>query len=231
MAREGLLIHESEDRPEPPAPAPETPKKKWENFWYYHKWHMLIVLLAAGLLAFVLHDLMRPEADYEIGLITTATYPQEAVELLEQSIGEYGEDLNGDGRVLVQIDSFTLDPEDSVSEMQVANQVKLDADLSSGGCLLFLTDEKSFLHQQEQNRLFAKTDGSTPAKGENDPEQMRIPLSGLKALSKLSYPMQDGQDLMDRLGLSLRIYQGSAAEGTKDAEWEASRRLFEKLAG
>jgi hypothetical protein len=231
MAREGLLIHESEDRPGPPAPAPETPKKKWENFWYYHKWHMLIVLLAAGLLVFLVRDLTRPAADYDVGLITAGTYPQEAVELLERSIGEYGEDLNGDGRVLVQINSFTLDPENGVSEMQVANQVKLDADLASGTCLLFLTDEENFLQQQEQNRLFAKTDGSTPAKGENDPEQMRIPLSGLRALSKLSYQAQDGTDLMEGLGLSLRIYQGSSVEGKKDAEWEASRRLFKKLAG
>jgi hypothetical protein len=231
MAREGLLIHAGDDRPEPPLPAPDTPKKKWENFWYYHKWHAMVLLLAAGMLFFLARDLTRPKADYEIGLITAYNCPQEAIDLLEKSIAKYGGDLNGDGRVTVQIDSYTINAADSGSEAQAANQVKLETDLSTGECMLFLTDEDSFSRQQEREQMFANTDGSRPQKGKNGPEGMRIPLSKLKALAGLSYRTEEDGNLMDGLGLSLRVYRGTAVDGKKDAYWNASRRLFQKLAG
>lgn len=229
MAREGLLIHEAGDRPEPLSPK-ETPRKKWENFWYYHKWHVLVLLLAVILVFFLVRDLTRPRADYEIGLITAYDCPQEAIDLLQKNIAKYGEDINGDGRVTVQIDSYTINAEDG-SEAQMANQVKLEADLSTGECMLFLTDEDSFSQQQEKEKMFAETDGSTPPKGENGPDGMRIPLSKMKALAGLSYRTEEGENLLDGLGMSLRVYQGTAVDGKKDDYWNASRRLFQKLAG
>ncbi|OCN01692.1 hypothetical protein A7X67_00945 [Clostridium sp. W14A] len=230
MAREGLLLQEDGNGPEQPAPAPETPKKKAENFWYYHKWHILVLLLAVVVASFLIRDMMRPKADYEIGMITAYTCPQDAIDLLQKQIEKYGEDLNGDGRVIVQINNYTVEPNGGGTQAQIAGQVKLEADLSTGESMLFFTDEDSFAQQQEKIQMFAKTDGSTPEKGENGPEGMRVPVSELKALSGLSYQGSDGVNPMDGLGLSLRIYQGSAVDGKHDGYWEASRRLFQKLA-
>ncbi|QAT48412.1 hypothetical protein EQM14_00675 [Caproiciproducens sp. NJN-50] len=230
MAREGLLIHGDGEYPEPQSPTPDTPRKKWENFWYYHKWHALVLLAAAVFLIFLARDLTRPGADYEIGLVTANGFPQEAVGLLEKNIAKCGEDLNGDGRVTVQIDSYAAGAENGGSGIQAANQVKLEADLSAGDCMLFLTDADSFSQQQSKLGMFARTDGSTPEAGESGPGGMRIPLSGLKALAGLSYRTAEGENLMERLGLSLRVYRDTAVDGKKDAYWNASRRLFQKLA-
>lgn len=229
MARESLLIHGGGEHPEPRSPIPDTPKKKWENFWYYHKWHALVLLVAAVFLIFLARDLTRPGADYEIGLITANGFPQEAVDLLEKNIAKYGEDLNGDGRVTVRIDSYAVGAEDGGSEVQAANQVKLEAELSAGNCMLFLTDADSFSQQQSKLGMFARTDGGTPEQGESGPEGMRIPFSGLKAMSGLSYRAAKGENLLDGLGLSLRVYRGTAVDGKKDADWNASRRLLQKL--
>ena len=231
MAREGLLLHEEKGE-RPQEPEPPAPKKKWSNFWYYHKWHVVLVVVAAALCAYAVHDAFRPRPDYEVGMITSSAYPQEAVELLESGIAKYGEDLNGDGRVLVQINTYPIVPDDA-SQMTTASTIKLQADLSAGESMLFLTDPESFGRQQEQEQMFARTDGSTPPEGTADPAGMRLPLSEVKALSGLSYRVQTDAggetDVFGSLGLSIRIYAGSAVEGKEDAYWQASLRLFRKL--
>lgn len=229
MAREGLLIGVEEDSTEPSPPEPETPRKKAENFWYYHKWHILAAVVAVMILFFAIRDMSRPVADYEIGMITSEYYPQQAVELLEKNIEPYAEDLNGDGRVMVQINSYTITSEESDPKMRLANLVKLDADLSSGTSLLFITDEESFETQQERVSMFAYLDGSTPKTSSTDQSKMRIPISKLKALSGLSYELEDGTNLFDGLSLSLRIYEDSAIAGQEDDYWNACRRLLQKL--
>lgn len=230
MAREGLLIGMEEDRPEPPPLEPKTPRKKAENFWYYHKWHILAAVVAIIILFFVIRDMSSPKADYQIGMITSQYYPQQVVELLEKSIEPYAEDLNGDGRVIVQINPYSIISEDNGPQLRLANQVKLDADLSSGISMLFITDEESFQTQQKRNAMFANIDGSTPQADNIDQSKMRIPLLKLKAFSELSYEKTDGTNLLDELGLSLRVYEGSAVEGQEDDYWNACRRLFQKLA-
>ncbi|MFU0831981.1 MAG: DUF4350 domain-containing protein [Oscillospiraceae bacterium] len=230
MAREGLLIGVKEEPPEPSPPEPETPRKKAENFWYYHKWHILAAMLAVIILIFLIRDLTRPGVDYHIGMITSKYYPEEAVELLEENIATYAEDLNGDGRVMVEIIPYPITSEDSDPKMKLANLVKLDADLAAGTSLLFITDEESFETQQERKSMFAYTDGSTPQTSSIDQSRIRIPISELKALSGLSYAEENGSNLFDELGLSLRIYEDSAIEGQEDDYWNACRRLFQKLA-
>jgi hypothetical protein len=187
-------------------------------------------VVAIIILFFVIRDMSSPKADYQIGMITSQYYPQQVVELLEKSIEPYAEDLNGDGRVIVQINPYSIISEDNDPQLRLANQVKLDADLSSGISMLFITDEESFQTQQKRNAMFANIDGSTPQADNIDQSKMRIPLLKLKAFSELSYEKTDGTNLLDELGLSLRVYEGSAVEGQEDDYWNACRRLFQKLA-
>ena len=230
MAREGLLIHAQEDLPESHPSEPNTPHKKAENFWYYHKWHILAALMAVIVLCFMVHDFLSPKVDYEIGMITSKYYPQEVVTLLEDNIAKYAEDLNGDGRVIVRINPYAITSDIDDPELRLANQVKLDSDLASGISLLFITDEDSFLTQQERSSMFATTEGIAPQTDSVNQEQMRIPIPKLKALSNLSYQRKDGTNVMQELGLSLRVYEGSAADGQEDEYWNACQRLLQKLA-
>lgn len=117
---------------------------KLRNFWYYHKIHLLIalaVLLVAGYLS--AQRLSAPDPDYHIGLVRTMPLPEEELEALNASFAAAGEDLNGDGEVLVQIHTFYVDLADSSENAGVNNAQTvsaLDADLIGGVSGIFLLE-------------------------------------------------------------------------------------------
>lgn len=139
MARERYLVGVSEEelRPNPP-PQPQTPKGKWQNFWFYHKWHVLagaaITLVAAIL---IVQAATRPREDYHLTIVTSSYIPESAVELLEQDLARVGKDLNGDGKVLVQVESLFLGNGQNKGQMEMASQTKFAAVLASGEDLFF----------------------------------------------------------------------------------------------
>lgn len=235
MAREQYLLHAGEETIHRPGEdkRPEDPKKKWENFWYYHRLHVLIaaaVLLLAGF--FVWQSLQSVTPDYTVGMITETQCPDSVVEQLQNDMQKYGKDLNGDGKVVVQVDQYTISPSEPGSsgassgqtladpQVQEAMQVKLAADLATGTSMIFLTDDASFQSQQAKNHLFAYLDGSTPPDTETDYGKMRVALEKCPAFS--------GGGAAGYF-ISLRAYRGTAVGGKSDGYYKACKELFDKL--
>ncbi len=251
MAREGYLLHAGEDTihdPEAEKKAErerKTPHGKWENFWYYHKIPVLVavcVLLVAGYMVWSAVRTVRP--DYTVGMVTQQACPEEAADALQDAMAKYGKDLNGDGKVVVQISQYTLSPANGSSgagtgdaQMDMAYRTKLMADVSAGTSILFLTDDASLraLEQQGQH-LFAYRDGSTPKEDASDYDRMRVPLSQCPKLAGLSGTASGAggtkinlSGATKDLSLSLRIYYGSGIEGKEKDYYLASKALFQKL--
>ena len=106
MAREMLLagVDPEELKPTPKAEPPKTPKGKWENFWYHYKWHFWGGLF--GLVALVIlitQAATVDRADYSVLLITDNAYDDLHLSTLEKKLAEYGEDIDEDGKVEVEI--------------------------------------------------------------------------------------------------------------------------------
>ena len=40
-------IQPQDTAPASQAPAPMTRRQKWDNFWFYHKWHVVAAVVAA----------------------------------------------------------------------------------------------------------------------------------------------------------------------------------------
>lgn len=231
MARERYLLHADEEEAERPGTEPKapTPKSKWENFLYYHKLHLIIgfcVLLLAGLL---IHDITsKVNPDYQIAMITEQVYPQEMTEALQNQIAKYGEDLNSDGKVVVQISNYVIASDASSGNvdpnMQMAGITRFSADIGSGESMLFITDDASFKDQQQKTEIFSYLNGSTPKDGAADYQNMRV---SLKDCKKLSASIND----MENLSISIRIYKGSQIEGKKgkDSYFAASEKLLQKI--
>lgn len=242
MAREGYLLHagEEEIHKKDAELKADTPKKKWDNFWFYHKTHVIVAVVLIALVAFFIHDMVtKVNPDYEIGMITEATYPSDMVDSLEKQLEKYANDRNGDGKVYVQVNQYVLaagkgsDP--SAAQIQQASFVKLSADLTSGTSVIFITDKASLEYQQKNTQIFAYLDGTTPKEGAKDYEKMRIPFPKCKNLAPLRYDLELASggkgNLFDNLGVSLRVYKGSAMDGNEKLEkyYADSKKLFDKL--
>lgn len=53
-----------------------TGKEKRENFWFYHKWHVIVGIVAALMVfSFVWEIATQVHPDYTIGILTTTGVP------------------------------------------------------------------------------------------------------------------------------------------------------------
>lgn len=231
MARERYLLHAGEEEINRPGAEKkaDTKKLKWDNFWYYHKLHVIIGLCVVVLGGFFIHDLTsKVNPDYQIALITQQSYPEETTDALQNEIAKYGKDLNSDGKVIVQISNYVITDTTSSGvtdpNMQMAGITRLTADLSTGQSIILITDDASFQSQQKQSQLFAYLDGSKPKDGATDFDKMRIALNDCKTLSASASGTKE-------LSMSLRVYQDTEASSKKGTEtyYAASQKLFNEL--
>ncbi len=140
MARERYLrgISEEELRPDPrPIEKPKTPKSWLENFWYHHKVGTLIGTFAlVALTILIVSTVTRERPDYTAVMVTeNGLFPDE-VTYLEGILAQYGEDINGDGKVVVSINNLSLGGQ--VYANQQANAQALQMQLITGDTLLYL---------------------------------------------------------------------------------------------
>lgn len=94
----------------PDVPRELTPKEKAANWWHYHwKW-VLLAAVCLGLVGLTLRDIFgQAKPDYRVAVITRYMVDEDAAGQLGTALSAYGSDLNGDGQVLVQVDTYTLD--------------------------------------------------------------------------------------------------------------------------
>lgn len=88
-----------------------TREEKWKNWWYYHKWHVIIGIFCLIFLANIGYDMAYNAAnkpDYKIAYVGTTALPEDTVESLEQALATLGEDLNGNGKVQVELLTYQL---------------------------------------------------------------------------------------------------------------------------
>ena len=135
------------------APPPAlTAKERRENWWHYHKWHVIIgTLLLLALCDIGLHVLGfgRETPDYQFAYVGSRMLPDDAVSAFEEAVAALGTDCNGDGRVLVRLNQYPVvvisDNTDMASSADAdaamyayAASVRLMADLQSGESAFFL---------------------------------------------------------------------------------------------
>lgn len=136
---------------------------KLQNFWFYYKKHLLAALAVLAVIVYLsVQSAGKPEPDYHIGLISTTPRSDTQLAVLTDSFSVVGNDLNGDGQVLVQLHTFFLDLADDSPNAGVSNADKaaaLDADLIGKVSGIFLTEDPQTL-QAITGRIF--TDAPVP---------------------------------------------------------------------
>ena len=135
----------------------EQLRKKIQNFWFYYKIPFLVglaVVFILGYLTVQKHTTVQP--DYHIGLVRTVPCTDMELQGLKDTFTATGQDLNGDGEVLVQIHTYYVNLEDPAENAGVANAdtiQALDADLIGNVSGIFLLEDVAAFQTVTNNLL------------------------------------------------------------------------------
>ena len=126
----------------------EEAKKKWENFWYYYKYHVLAgVFILVCIIVFAKDMLSKIDYDYCVSVVGSYAVPEEDKAALQKWFEEHGEDLNEDGEIHVQVADYFLPSEDDAGfdpQMYAASQTKLTVDLQEGTSMIYFLSEENY---------------------------------------------------------------------------------------
>lgn len=136
-----------------------TPKERRRNWWYYHKWWVLGGIVLAGILiqlAISALGIGKIHPDYQIAYVGSYPLPEETAQAVCAAFERFGEDLNGDGSVIVQLNQYAA----GSAEALAAAEVQLMVDLSEcESYFLLLEDPDDF---QRKQQCLALPDGGCP---------------------------------------------------------------------
>ena len=154
-----------------------TKEEKRRNWWDYHKWHVVIAIVCLILAADLAFDVVRNarnEPDYTIAYVGVTALPDELVGKVEEAIATRGEDLNGNGKVQVELVQYQLF--DETADINPALQEENAERAYSASMLLTLNIEtlESMIYLLEDPERFSSdypilchTDGTLPG-GDSD---------------------------------------------------------------
>ena len=211
-----------------------TPAEKRKNWWYYHKWH---VAIAAGLLAIlgsiVWNALHQVRPDYQIAYVGTNALPGDTAAAIEAGFAALGEDLNGDGEVVVQLVQYASSDE-SDPQTVMAAEVRLMADLTERESYFFLLEDPEQF--QRNYHSLRRLDGTLPADGDNSGEGTYLawgqcPVLAQMDLGEYSYALMGGTASGSSSELLSTLYIARRGFWTEDeAPYpEGCNALWEKI--
>ena len=146
-----------------------TRKERWANWWDYNlKWVILIgIAVAFVAYNFIGQYFFTTKPDYNVAVVAPYYLPEDTVNALQTALADYGEDRNGDGKVVVTLNVYTLDYSDtetqteSAAYLTMAGTTKLATDVQGGLSSVFLLwDPKGF---EESTGSLRYLDGTLPA--------------------------------------------------------------------
>ena len=153
---------------EPPPPLHGWEKAK--NWFYYNKLWILVGLVLAAILGSILWNALgigKVRPDYRFAYVGDRELPEAAASALVERLEALGEDVNGDGKVVVELRQYAMNPtKDSEMAMQFtyAADVTLIADIEKGDSYFFLMEDP--LAVQLAYEIIAGPDGAPPANGD-----------------------------------------------------------------
>lgn len=219
-----------------------TRAEKMRNWWHYHiGWVIFAAVMVFGLIYFI-HDMFfRPRPDYQVAFVTTRDVPAAVRANLQARLEELGEDVNGDGQVLVELLVYSLgfDAQSQINVEATSTSVtRLTVDLTTGRVYLVLLDNPEGF----QSRIGAlgyldgaAPDTANPTHAAADWQQMVYPwencpvLAGLDLGTYLPFTApdggeKDGQTVMEGIYMARRALRSEAQKQSFAADirlWDA----------
>lgn len=87
-----------------------TKTEKAGNWWHYHKWQVVVVIVVLGILGAIVKDtFFRAKPDYQVAYVGIQELPVDTADALTAALETFCDDRNGDGQVLVQLNQYAID--------------------------------------------------------------------------------------------------------------------------
>ena len=179
-----------------------TRKERWANWWDYNlKWVLLIGIAAAFVAySFIGQYFFTVHADYNVAVVAPHYLPEATQTALQDALAAYGEDRNGDGKVVVKLNQYTMafNSEDSDAYLDMAGTTKLSTDIQSSLSSIFiLYDPAGF---QQTTGTLRYLDGHLPkSDADSDWWNMVYRWTDCPALTGLDLGTYTGLTMVDDL--------------------------------
>ena len=145
MAREWLLrgVDPEELKPTEKTEIPQTPQSRWENFWYHHKLKFWLITFAVVVLTvLVVQIINKDDPDYRVLLLSEKTYSVQELEALSALLEQYGEDIDGDGKVEIQVENCIYGAH--VEQTKNSGIQQVQAHLVAGDRMFFMFEPDAY---------------------------------------------------------------------------------------
>ncbi len=195
----------------------EETRKKIDNFWYYYKIHVLVVVFILFVASVFIKDIVtKVDYDYSVAFVTEEMMTNEEISSIQSMFEGEAEDLNGDGEIHVEVQNYTIPQGDSADpQLVAAGQTKLTVDIQEGTSMIFFLSPGCYESYKDS--------GVLPAD-----ESEYIKFSDCTGYEEAGSPKELG-DLMG----ALRLVEDTKLkkDQNKMDYYEANKELFEKFTG
>ena len=159
-------------------PSQYTKAQLLGNWWHYHKWFVIIAVLAVVLVvSFLRQTVFAPEPDCQVSLVTRQPLPDALLDALPGQLEALTADENGDGRVLVRVEPYVLSFAGGETMMDdyanFAGETQLNVDIEQGRSMIFITDDPVPFAAMAGQMVYP--DGTVPADAAAEAEAMALP--------------------------------------------------------
>lgn len=193
----------------------EETRKKIDNFWYYYKIHVLVVVFILFVASAFIKDIVtKVDYDYSVAFVTEEMMTNEEISSIQSVFEREAEDLNGDGEIHVEVQNYTIPQGDSADpQLVAAGQTKLTVDIQEGTSMIFFLSPGCYESYKDS--------GVLPAD-----ESEYIKFSDCTGYEEAGSP----EELGDLMG-ALRLVEDTKLkkDQNKMDYYEANKELFEKF--
>lgn len=202
-----------------------TPREKRRNWWHYHKLHVIVGIVLIAILGNMLWHTLgigRVDPDYTVAYVGHTPLQTETEEALKAGLAALSPDLNGDGRVVVQLLQYVTSTSDEADAayLNQASIIKLSGDVSTNQSYFFLMEDPEEF-QLMTGGVLRMLDGTLPEREDMTAEGKAVLWGSCPALAGIDFGAD--QEFMAGLAFGRRGYwrtQTGANNAGCDALWE-----------
>lgn len=139
---------------------PKTFQEKLQNFWYHFKWQTIFSVFLIGVIAVcVTQCASREKQDMFVVFLSYSQVLDAQIEKVEEYIEQYATDIDGNGKVAVQVVNCSFNQKSGNRQYTQAILQKLQSMIvSEPKAILFIVDEKGeeYINSISENGIFEK---------------------------------------------------------------------------